>query len=405
MEKRIELERRARKANQITELNLDNCRSTSIVGLTDEYTALESLSLINVGLTTLKGFPKLPNLKKLELSDNRISNGLNYLTTSPKLQYLNLSGNKIKDLETLKPLEEFKHLAVLDLFNNEATQIENYREKIFGMLKSLKFLDGFDANDVEAPSEGDDDDEVNGNDDDDEDKQNAFCLNGIEIDLDELEEFERRVKTKKQLNTTTVKQKQNVQNEIDELDELLREIKLKDAAANSISDELVPTSHDTNTQPTAYEGASNNNTNADANNAPALPFALILYWFLAILNLANATFYSCDEEDYGSSDVSTSDVSLSEVYNEDLEEDNSEWDEENAVEDDDTDEDDSDVEGDGEGGNVSAKAAAGKEKSPSNASASAAKADDADDDDKDAADEEAVDDEPQARGKKRKHDG
>jgi len=127
---------------QITELNLDNCRSTSIVGLTDEYTALESLSLINVGLTTLKGFPKLPNLKKLELSDNRISNGLNYLTTSPKLQYLNLSGNKIKDLETLKPLVEFKNLAVLDLFNNDATQVDNYRDKIFKMLPSLTFLDG-----------------------------------------------------------------------------------------------------------------------------------------------------------------------------------------------------------------------------------------------------------------------
>lgn len=112
------------------------------MGLTDEYTALESLSLINVGLTTLKGFPKLPNLKKLELSDNRISSGLNYLTTSPKLQYLNLSGNKIKDLETLKPLEEFKNLAVLDLFNNDATQVENYREKIFKMLPSLSFLDG-----------------------------------------------------------------------------------------------------------------------------------------------------------------------------------------------------------------------------------------------------------------------
>ncbi|EDW61651.2 acidic leucine-rich nuclear phosphoprotein 32 family member A isoform X3 [Drosophila virilis] len=164
MEKRIELERRARKANQITELNLDNCRSTSIVGLTDEYTALETLSLINVGLTTLKGFPKLPNLKKLELSDNRISNGLNYLTTSPKLQYLNLSGNKIKDLETLKPLEEFKNLAVLDLFNNDATQVENYREKIFKMLPSLSFLDGFNCNDEEVQSEGDDDEEVNGND-------------------------------------------------------------------------------------------------------------------------------------------------------------------------------------------------------------------------------------------------
>lgn len=98
--------------------------------------------MINVGLTTLKGFPKLPNLKKLELSDNRISNGLNYLTTSPKLQYLNLSGNKIKDLEALKPLEEFKNLAVLDLFNNDATQVENYREKVFKMLPSLSFLDG-----------------------------------------------------------------------------------------------------------------------------------------------------------------------------------------------------------------------------------------------------------------------
>ncbi|XP_034476387.1 acidic leucine-rich nuclear phosphoprotein 32 family member A isoform X2 [Drosophila innubila] len=168
MEKRIELERRARKTSQITELNLDNCRSTSIVGLTDEYTALESLSLINVGLTTLKGFPKLPNLKKLELSDNRISNGLNYLTTSPKLQYLNLSGNKIKDLETLKPLVEFKNLAVLDLFNNDATQVDNYRDKIFKMLPSLNFLDGFDANDVEVQSDGDDDEEVNGNDSEEE---------------------------------------------------------------------------------------------------------------------------------------------------------------------------------------------------------------------------------------------
>ena len=58
---------------QITDLILDNCRSTNIVGLTDEFTALQTLSLINVGLTTLKGFPKLPNLAKLELSDNRYS--------------------------------------------------------------------------------------------------------------------------------------------------------------------------------------------------------------------------------------------------------------------------------------------------------------------------------------------
>jgi Leucine-rich repeat (LRR) protein len=41
---------------------------------------------------------------QLELSDNRISGGLNLLHTSPKLTHLNLSGNKIKDLDTLEPL-------------------------------------------------------------------------------------------------------------------------------------------------------------------------------------------------------------------------------------------------------------------------------------------------------------
>lgn len=50
---------------QIKELVLDNCRSTQIVGLTSEFVSLESLSLINVGLTSLKGFPKLSSLKKV----------------------------------------------------------------------------------------------------------------------------------------------------------------------------------------------------------------------------------------------------------------------------------------------------------------------------------------------------
>ncbi|EFX71892.1 hypothetical protein DAPPUDRAFT_59752, partial [Daphnia pulex] len=89
MEKRIELEKRGRNPDQITELNLDNCRSTTIVGLTDEFVGLEALSLINVGLTSLKGFPKLPNLRRLELSDNRISGGLNALSSSTKLTSLN----------------------------------------------------------------------------------------------------------------------------------------------------------------------------------------------------------------------------------------------------------------------------------------------------------------------------
>ena len=41
---------------------------------------------------------------QLDLSDNRLSTGLDALKECPNLTNLNLSGNKIKDLETLEPL-------------------------------------------------------------------------------------------------------------------------------------------------------------------------------------------------------------------------------------------------------------------------------------------------------------
>ncbi|XP_045766005.1 acidic leucine-rich nuclear phosphoprotein 32 family member A [Maniola jurtina] len=174
MEKRVVLELRGRNPSQIKELNLDNCRSTNIVGLTDEYTNLEILSLNNVGLTTLKGFPTLPKLRKLELSDNRISNGLNFLKGCKRLTHLNLSGNKIKDLEMLQPLDEFENLRVLDLFNNDVTNIDDYRAKVFALHPSVKYLDGFDREDREAEdsdAEEEDVEELNGNNDSEEDSE------------------------------------------------------------------------------------------------------------------------------------------------------------------------------------------------------------------------------------------
>lgn len=167
MEKRIALEKRGLPDDKITELILDNCRSTNIEGLTDSFTALEVLSLINVGLVSLKNFPKLPALRKLELSDNRIQNALSHLTGSPKLTHLNLSGNRIKDFEELQPLKELENLEVLDLFNNEVTMTQNYRDKIFELIPSLKYLDGFDREDAEAPT--DEEDEANGGTDGEDD--------------------------------------------------------------------------------------------------------------------------------------------------------------------------------------------------------------------------------------------
>lgn len=194
MEKRIELERRGKTPKQVKELILDNTRATQVEGLNEEYTSLESLSLINVGLTSLKGFPKLPALKRLDLGDNRISSGLAVLQGSPMLTHLNLSGNRIKDLETLEPLKNLSSLGNLDLFNNPcSTDEDEFRKKVFEMLPSLKYLDSADVNNEEVDDsdiENDlDNNGVGGGDDDDDDDDD---LDDEELDEEDDEEEENR---------------------------------------------------------------------------------------------------------------------------------------------------------------------------------------------------------------------
>lgn len=159
MEYRIGLEKQNKRNDQVTELILDNCRASQISGLTEEFVNLETLSLINVGLATLKGFPKLPKLKKLEISDNRLTGGLNLLHGSPNLQHLNISGNRIKDFDALEPLKEFHDLVSLDLYNCEVTKAEDYRKRLFDLLPNLKALDGYDREEREVSDSEEDDDE------------------------------------------------------------------------------------------------------------------------------------------------------------------------------------------------------------------------------------------------------
>ncbi|XP_029022028.1 acidic leucine-rich nuclear phosphoprotein 32 family member E isoform X2 [Betta splendens] len=163
MKKRISLELRNRNPAQIAELVVDNSRSTDgeVEGLTDDFTDLEFLSLVNVGLNSLAKLPSLPKLRKLELSDNNLSGSLDTLAEKcPNLTYLNLSGNKIKDLSTVEALQNLKNLQSLDLFNCEITSLEDYRESVFELLPQITYLDGFDQEDNEAPdSEAEDEDE------------------------------------------------------------------------------------------------------------------------------------------------------------------------------------------------------------------------------------------------------
>uniref|UniRef100_A0A673KA93 Acidic leucine-rich nuclear phosphoprotein 32 family member n=2 Tax=Sinocyclocheilus rhinocerous TaxID=307959 RepID=A0A673KA93_9TELE len=196
MKKRIHLELRNRTPSDVKELVLDNCRSNEgkIEGLTDEFEELEFLSTINVGLTSVANLPKLNKLKKLELSDNRISGGLEVLAEKcPNLTHLNLSGNKIKDLSTIEPLKKLESLKSLDLFNCEVTNLNDYRENVFKLLPQLTYLDGYDKEDKEAPDsdaeayvEGLDDDE----DDEDEGEEEEYDEEAAPGDEDEEEDDE-----------------------------------------------------------------------------------------------------------------------------------------------------------------------------------------------------------------------
>ncbi|KAM9737522.1 acidic leucine-rich nuclear phosphoprotein 32 family member E isoform 2-T2 [Menidia menidia] len=202
MKKRITLEVRNRRPAEIVELVVDNSRSADgeVEGLTDDFTELEFLSMVNVGLNSLSKLPSLPKLHKLELSDNNLSGSLAILAEKcPNLTYLNLSGNKIKELSTVEALQNLKSLQSLDLFNCEITSLEDYRESVFELLPQVTYLDGFDQEDNEAPDSEADDEDENGeegagptgdyDDDDDEEEDEDGSEGGEDEYNDEEDDF------------------------------------------------------------------------------------------------------------------------------------------------------------------------------------------------------------------------
>lgn len=159
------------KPGELRELELDGTRSESghIEGLTDEFEALERVSLMGCALNSLKGFPKLPQLRKIDLSDNKIADGLDTLVKqAPGITHLHLAGNKIKDVDALKPLAELKALETLELFNCDVANADDYRDKVFGVLPNLFFLDGKDRDGQDAPD--DEEEDLDGDEDEDDEE-------------------------------------------------------------------------------------------------------------------------------------------------------------------------------------------------------------------------------------------
>lgn len=138
--------------------------------LFERFQNLQHLSIANIGVSSLEQFPRLHNLQKLILSDNRIAAGLEFLVEAGlnSLRDLDLSNNRIQEIDDLRPLAELK-LVSLDLYECPVTRVKDYRSRVFGLIKSLKYLDKMDAEENERPESDDEDDEDEDEEEEDDD--------------------------------------------------------------------------------------------------------------------------------------------------------------------------------------------------------------------------------------------
>jgi len=159
MDKRINLELRGRQPAKVKELDLSGCKTGGeIEGLTEEFESLEFLDINNCNITNIKSFPTLPNLRKLDISGNRLSKGLENLKKCTNLKHLIINNNKIRELEVLEPLKSLEHLTHFDVGIDQLviTGVDQHvmRAKIYELLPNIQFLDGYD---IDGNEEDDDD--------------------------------------------------------------------------------------------------------------------------------------------------------------------------------------------------------------------------------------------------------
>ena len=143
--------------------------------------ALSKLSLCNVGLSSLNGFPSLPNLSKLILADNRILEGLQHLVTAdlPILKTLSLAHNRIVDIQELEPFKEL-HLTHLDLCECPLTQgTADYRQSVLGMFPELEVLDNLDREGIELLDDDDEEDCTSEEDEELDDEVDAITAHSL----------------------------------------------------------------------------------------------------------------------------------------------------------------------------------------------------------------------------------
>ena len=174
----------------VTSLILDEkCISQDIEGL-DGFVNLKTLSLIKCGIVNVADLPNLPELRKLNLSQNRIATGLSTVAKKcPKLEQLIVCDNpKLTKVEEFKALTDLKHLQRIDAEGCNFED-EEHVSTIFAMFPEgqMQNVDGYNEKGEEVYSDSEDDSEDEEDEEEDRDDEEDD-LDYLDDDLDDIEE-------------------------------------------------------------------------------------------------------------------------------------------------------------------------------------------------------------------------
>ena len=158
--------------------------SDEVKSYLEKFDSLEELSMVSCNLNSLNNFPELPNLLKIDLSDNHLKDAdLKELLKYKKLTELRMANNLIGNWSLIQELEKLP-LNFIDFSDCPISKMDKYREKFYENFKNLKILDFCDKEgkewDEDDEEEEEPDDEDNGFIDDD----------GKNLDNEEIEENE-----------------------------------------------------------------------------------------------------------------------------------------------------------------------------------------------------------------------
>lgn len=141
------------------------------------------LSLNKCDVRKLPTFPTGAPIERLELCDNKITDGLDALSNLSVLEELHLGGNQITSFEQLKPLAKLSNLRILDLTDCPVVEKDStLQAEIFKLIPTLEAFNGKDvsgesvdfedgSSELDDFSDEDSEDEDDDEDDDDDDEE------------------------------------------------------------------------------------------------------------------------------------------------------------------------------------------------------------------------------------------